>query len=126
MHTRGEFFPAGRPKDEKQMRRGEDPVARRAGGFNFQPGPSRLPGQRFGRDQPKVSGIVIKVQREIADGLSPQARQLERFGMGRFKINPTAQLEQSRDLAQQQFESVEMFDEVHAGNCVHRTIWPRQ
>lgn len=104
------------------MRGGKEPVARNAGVGDAQRGVRKFCSKFLHGHDADMRGVVVEVQSKC----SARAWQVNGLWMRRLEVGEAAGLEQSRDLREQIGQRVEVFDDVHAGDHVHRMVGPRK
>ena len=122
MHARCVALATFREQTEHRMCGGKQPVAGNASVCDSQGSGSELTGKFVHGHNAHMGGIVVEVQRKLSCG----TRQINRLGMRRLKINEATGFKQSRNFAEKVGQRIQMFDDVHTGDDVHRTVGPRK
>src|SRR5579872_6469191 len=95
MDSRGVFRAAWGQELIDAMSGGKEPVPGNARARHFQSLAPRQLRQGPDGDRFDMRQVIVKIKRERARPLSPRTGKEERLGMGRFKINLPARIEQS-------------------------------
>jgi len=123
MHARGNFSAALRQEHEEWPRHRKQPVARNSRRFRLQSCRPSVVRQAASRHDAHMRQIIEKIQWNLR---VQRTGKHERFGMRCLEVNSPARSKHSAGFGKQQSQIVQVFDQMHASDGVHRTVRPRQ